>query len=315
MSVLAFLGRLGPLLEDVDGLGDGCGDGQTHQAGIFDDGDGLVGRKADDRCVADKTAADDSIKLAGHQNDEQSLTLADEALPACLAFQRAGFGLGAGVEHTRHHQTGDVVDGHKDDQRLQRGVPAAKQRGDDPADDADRGANGILHFIHLPLHRPSGLIRPGVDMHPAGLAGGVLCVLRVAPDAAPGEQQALRIGGDSFHRHALDVEIRRPAQKVLAGLAAADGGVVGSGAVAAGDMHRLSEVLPDALQQHHKLLVEEHDVAAGAAELPHSEAGRELPGGVPGHGIFFDSDRDHDLSFFYPLTLYCKCATLYSEGV
>ncbi len=34
MSVLAFLGRLGPLLEDVDGLGDGCGDGQTHQAGI-----------------------------------------------------------------------------------------------------------------------------------------------------------------------------------------------------------------------------------------------------------------------------------------
>jgi len=152
-------------------------------------------------------------------------------------------------------------------------------------------------------------------MHPAGLAGGVLCVLRVAPDAAPGGQQGLGVGGHSGHIHTFDVEVCRPTQQVLAGLTAADGGVVGSGAVAAGDMYRLSEVLPDALQQHHQLLVEEHDIAALAGELPHLEAGRELPGGVPGHGIFFDSDREHDLSFFYPLTLYCKCATLYSEGV
>ena len=134
-------------------------------------------------------------------------------------------------------------------------------------------------------------------MHPAGLAGGVLCVLRVAPDAAPGGQQGLGVGGDRGHVHALNGEVCCPAQQVLAGLAAADSGVVGSSAVAAGDMHRLSEVLPDALEQHHKLLVEEHDVAALAAELPHLEAGRELPGGVPGHGIFFDSDREHDLSF------------------
>ena len=64
-------------------------------------------------------------------------------------------------------------------------------------------------------------------MHPAGLAGGVLCVLRVAPDAAPSGQQGLGVGGDRGHVHALNVEVRRPAQQVLAGLAAADGGVVG----------------------------------------------------------------------------------------
>ena len=110
-------------------------------------------------------------------------------------------------------------------------------------------------------------------MHPAGLAGGVLCVLRVAPDAAPGGQQSLGVGGHSGHVYALNVEVRRPAQQVLAGLAAAHGSVVGGGAVAAGDMYRLAEVLPDALEQHHKLLVEEHDVAALAAELPHLEAG------------------------------------------
>ena len=152
-------------------------------------------------------------------------------------------------------------------------------------------------------------------MHPAGLAGGVLCVLRVAPDAAAPGQQGLGVGGHSGHVHALNVEVRRPAQQVLAGLAASHGSVVGGGAVAAGDVYRLAEVLPDALEQHHQLVVEEHDIAALAAKLPHLEAGRELPGGVPGHGIFFDSDREHDLSFFYPLTLYCKCATLYSEGV
>ena len=110
-------------------------------------------------------------------------------------------------------------------------------------------------------------------MHPAGLAGGVLCVLRVAPDAAPGGQQGLGVGGDSGHVYTFDVKVCRPAQQVLAGLAAAYGGVVGGGAVAAGDMHRLSEVLPDALEQHHQLLVEEHDIAALAGKLPHLEAG------------------------------------------
>ena len=110
-------------------------------------------------------------------------------------------------------------------------------------------------------------------MHPAGLAGGVLCVLRVAPDAAAPGQQLLGVGGDRGHVYTFDVEVCRPAQQVLAGLAAADGGVVGGGAIAAGDMYRFAEVLPDALQQHHQLVVDEDDVAALAAELPHLEAG------------------------------------------
>ena len=88
-------------------------------------------------------------------------------------------------------------------------------------------------------------------MHPAGAALGMGGVLWIPSNAAPGGQQGLSIGGDGSHRHTLDVEIRRPAQKVLAGLAAAQG----SGALAAGDVYRLSEVLPDALEQHHQLVV------------------------------------------------------------
>ena len=52
-------------------------------------------------------------------------------------------------------------------------------------------------------------------MHPAGAALRMSGVLRVTPDAAPGGQQSLGVGGDGSHRHTLDVEIRRPAQKVL----------------------------------------------------------------------------------------------------
>ena len=43
--------------------------------------------------------------------------------------------------------------------------------------------------------------------------------------------------------------------------------------VAAGGMCGCAEVLPEALEQHHKLLVEEHDVAALAGKLPHLEVG------------------------------------------
>ena len=125
-------------------------------------------------------------------------------------------------------------------------------------------------------------------MYPAGLAGRMLCILRIPPDAASSGQQSLGVGRNGSHRHTLDVEVRCPAQQVLAGLAAADGGIVGSGAVAAGDMYRFAEVLPDALQQHHQLVVDEDDVAALAGELAHLEAGRELPGGVAGHGILSD---------------------------
>ena len=110
-------------------------------------------------------------------------------------------------------------------------------------------------------------------MHPAGLAGWVLCVLRIPPDAAAPGKQGLGVSGHGGHVHALNVEVCRPAQQVLARLAAAHGSVVGSGAVSAGDMYRLSEVLPDALQQHYQLVVEEDDIAALAGKLPHLEAG------------------------------------------
>ena len=110
-------------------------------------------------------------------------------------------------------------------------------------------------------------------MHPAGAALRVGGVFWIPSNAAPGGQQGLSVGGNGSHRHTLDVEIRRSAQKVLARLAAAHGSVVGNGAVAAGDMYRLAEVLPDALQQHHKLVVEEDNIAALAGKLPHLEAG------------------------------------------
>ena len=42
--------------------------------------------------------------------------------------------------------------------------------------------------------------------------------------AAPGKQ-GLSVGGDSRHRHTFDVEVCRPAQQVLARLAAAHGGI------------------------------------------------------------------------------------------
>ena len=63
-------------------------------------------------------------------------------------------------------------------------------------------------------------------MHPAGHALGMLCILQVPPDAAAPGKQGLRIGGDSRHRHTFDVEVRCPAQQVLAALAAAHGGIV-----------------------------------------------------------------------------------------
>ena len=110
-------------------------------------------------------------------------------------------------------------------------------------------------------------------MYPPGLTAGVSCILRVPSDAAAPGKQGLSVGGDSRHRHTFDVEVRCPAQQVLARLAAAHGGIVFGGAVAAGDMYRFAEVLPDALQQHHQLVVDEDDVAALAAELPHLEAG------------------------------------------
>lgn len=93
---------------------------------------------------------------------------------------------------------------------------------------------------------------------------------------------------------------------MLARLAAAHGGIIFGGAVAAGDMYRLTEVLPDALQQHHQLVVDEDDVAALAGELADTEAGRKLPGGVAGHGIFSDGHKEN-------VEMRCKNETKYRD--
>lgn len=45
------------------------------------------------------------------------------------------------------------------------------------------------------------------------------------------------------------------------------------------------------VEQHHQLVVDEDDVAAGAAKLQHLEAGRELAGSFPAEGILFDGDK------------------------
>ena len=50
---------------------------------------------------------------------------------------------------------------------------------------------------------------------------------------------------------------------------------------AAGDMYRFAEVLPDALQQHHQLVVDEDDVAGLAGELADTEAGTIWPPSRP----------------------------------
>ena len=105
-----------------------------------------------------------------------------------------------------------------------------------------------------PAHSPSG---PG----------------RVPADAAGAGQAGLCIGGQLLHRDALHPDVGSAPIQMLAVGGPAHGFVVGSGAVAAGDVYRLAEVLPDSLQQHYQLVVEEDDIAALAGKLPHLEAG------------------------------------------
>ena len=59
-------------------------------------------------------------------------------------------------------------------------------------------------------------------------------------------------------------------------------GVVGGGAVAAGDMYRLAEVVSDFLQALHQFRIHEDGVTAiPAVKLPHLEIGRELFFSIP----------------------------------
>nr|DAF18389.1 MAG TPA: hypothetical protein [Caudoviricetes sp.] len=151
-----------------------------------------------------------------------------------------------------------------------------------PAMIADR----MLSIGITPSARPAGFIGPGVHMHPAL---GPACLDRVAAHAAPGGHQALGVGRHDQRVGVGHLDVRRPAQQVLAGLAAAHGSVVCRRAVSAGDGHRFAEVLPDALQQHHKALVDHDGVGAvTAAEFPHGKAGRQLAGAVCFQAVLFD---------------------------
>ena len=142
--------------------------------------------------------------------------------------------------------------------------------------------------------RPPALVRAGVYVHPALCPA---CLDRVAAHAAPAGHQAFGVGGHSQRVSILHLNVRGPAQQVLAGSGAAHLCVVAGGAVAAGDGHGLAEVLPDALQQHHKALVNEDGVGAvAAAELPHAERGGELRCAVLLQAILFDRHMYHVLS-------------------
>ena len=95
----------------------------------------------------------------------------------------------------------------------------------------------------------------------------------------------------------VTVIAKTPVDTILADKDGSVLGVVAGGAVAAGDGHRLAEVLPDALQQHHKALVNEDGVGAvAAAELPHTERGGELLCAVRFQAVLFDRHMYHVLS-------------------
>ena len=55
--------------------------------------------------------------------------------------------------------------------------------------------------------------------------------------------------------------------------------------------HRFAVRLFPLVERYYQLVIDEDDVAAGAAKLPHLEAGRELLGSLPAEGILFDGNK------------------------
>lgn len=107
-------------------------------------------------------------------------------------------------------------------------------------------------------------------MHPARCPAR-LC--RVAANAAGAGQQSFRVGGKLLHRNTGHPDVGGSAVAVLAVRGTAHGLVVGGGAVAAGNDHRRTEVIPDALQQLYQRTVHEKRIGAvPAGKFPHPEA-------------------------------------------
>ena len=146
------------LPQHLNGLRHHSRNRDPHQTRGFDDGDRLVADKRDHRVIPHKVRSDDGVQSAGDQHDQQRFALADQTFPPGQTFQCAGLGLGAGVEDPGHDQPGDLVDRHKDHQRLQRGISAAEVSGYCPEDKADEGAEFVFH-VHFPFTCPSPAFR------------------------------------------------------------------------------------------------------------------------------------------------------------
>ena len=67
------------------------------------------------------------------------------------------------MEHTSHYKTGDVVDGHEDHQRLQRGIPAAEQGRNGPTQKPDISTqfSAVHRYAPFILPSPAFLIMAG----------------------------------------------------------------------------------------------------------------------------------------------------------
>ena len=89
-------------------------------------------------------------------------------------------------------------------------------------------------------------------------------------DAAAVREQCLCVGSDSFHRNIVDPDIGGSAVEMLTIPGGVfEGAVVGCGAVSASETHRLTEMVPDRLEQPDQIAVDEDWVRMiGAGELP-----------------------------------------------
>lgn len=125
--------------------------------------------------------------------------------------------------------------------------------------------------------------------------------VRVVPtNAALAGQQSFGISGQCVNRNTSDPDVSRFAIKVLAVLGCfLLPCVVAGGAESTIDIHRLTEVIPDFLQQGHKLVVDKDRVAAVLTlKLPDVKVLAQSFAPVLCIGIAFGSKLMCDLQIF-----------------
>ena len=96
---------------------------------------------------------------------------------------------------------------------------------------------------------------------------------RIAPDAAAIRQQGFGIGSHGLNAHALHPDVRGLSVTMLAVGRTLHRFVVGGGTVCARDCHRLPEMIPDFLQQGHKLKV---SIRFRGREMAHTSLGLDV---------------------------------------